>query len=130
MDLQSAKARGKKWLTRAGLALILVPPPLIALYIFAALKFSYADGERVGYVQKLSKRGWLCKTYEGELAQVQMPGQPATMFPFTVRSDDVGKKVEELHGHRVVLEYEQKKGLPSTCFGDTEYFVVGVRKAE
>lgn len=130
MDLSSAKAGAKKWGIRAALAVALLPPPLFALYTYAALHYSYSDGERVGYVQKLSKKGWLCKTDEGELAMVQMPGQPATNWNFTVRDDNAMKQIDELHGHKVVLHYEEHRGIPTSCFGETEYFVTGARRAE
>ena len=112
------------------LALIAGPIAIVSLWAMAALSYSYSTGTRTGYVQKLSKRGWICKTHEGELAMVQMPGQPAMMFAFTVRDDAVVRRIEELHGHRVVLEYDQHRGLPTSCFGETEYFVKEVRKAE
>jgi hypothetical protein len=130
MDLSSAKAGAKKWGIRAALIVALAPPPLFALYTYGALHYTYSDGERVGYVQKLSKKGWLCKTNEGELAMVQMPGQPATNWNFTVRSDEAMKQIDELHGHKVVLHYEEHRGLPTSCFGETEYFVTGARRAE
>jgi hypothetical protein len=72
----------------------------------------------------------LCKTDEGDLAMVNMAGQPAQMFSFTVRDDQVAKQIEDLSGHRVVLEYEEHKGIPSSCFGDTTYFVTSVRKTD
>ena len=100
------------------------------LYTLATLNYSYSKGERVGFVQKLSKRGWLCKTEEGDLAMVNMAGQQAQMFSFTVRDDQVAKQIEDFSGHRVVLEYEEHRGIPSSCFGDTTYFVTSVRKTD
>ena len=100
------------------------------LYTVVTLNYSYSKGERVGFVQKLSKRGWVCKTDEGDLAMVNMAGQQAQMFSFTVRDDQVAKQIEDLSGHRVVLEYEEHKGIPSSCFGDTTYFVTSVRKTD
>jgi len=35
------------------------------------LQVVYSDGERVGYIQKISRKGWVCKTWEGELAMVR-----------------------------------------------------------
>lgn len=100
------------------------------LYTFGALNYSYSNGERVGFVQKLSSRGWLCKTNEGELSMVNMPGQPAEKFAFTVRDDKLVKQIDELAGHKVALTYAEHRGVPLSCFGDTQYFIVGVRKAE
>ena len=96
---------------------------LAALYTWVTLAFTYSEGERVGYVQKLSKKGWICPTWEGELAMVNIPGQPPEIFKFSVRSDQVAKVLEQVAGNRVALHYKQKKGVPSSCFGETEYFI-------
>jgi hypothetical protein len=100
---------------------------LFALYTFAMLKFSYSSGERVGYVQKLSRRGWICRTWEGELAMTPVPGASPQIFAFTVRDAAMAQQLSQSEGKRVTLQYQQKVGLPSRCFGDTEYFIVGVR---
>lgn len=47
---------------------------LIVAWTWFTLTWSYSEGERAGYVQKFSKKGWLCKTWEGEIAMVTMPG--------------------------------------------------------
>jgi hypothetical protein len=130
MDLASAGESTKKWGLRIAIAAVLLLVVGSGLYTFATLTYSYSKGERVGFVQKLSKRGWLCKTLEGDLAMVNMPGQAAQMFEFTVRDDSLGKQIEDLSGHRVVLEYEEHRGIPSSCFGDTSYFVTSVRKTD
>ena len=130
MDIAAAGAKAKKWTVRVALGAVLLLVVGSVLYTLFTLSFVYSDGERVGFVQKLSKRGWLCKTNEGDLAMVNMPGQSAEMFAFSVRDDKVVKQIDELSGHRVVLHYEEHRGIPSSCFGDTQYFVTGVRKAE
>ena len=130
MDLTKARTEGKKWLRRIVIATVLLVVVGSSLYMLFALKFSYSTGERVGFVQKLSKRGWVCKTNEGEMAMGNMAGQQAQMFLFTVRDDAVVTQIEELAGHRVLLEYEEHRGLPTSCFGDTEYFVVHVKKTD
>lgn len=98
-----------------------------ALWTWGALKYVYASGDRAGYVQKFSKKGWLCKTWEGDLAMVTLPGTAPEIFSFTVRDEAVAKKVEQSVGQRVSLHYEQHRGIPSNCFGDTEYFVTDVQ---
>ncbi len=97
-------------------------------WIWFALSWSYAEGERAGYVQKLSNKGWLCKTWEGEIAMVTMPGAIPEKFEFTVRDEAVVQQINDLSGKRVVLHYRQHKFIPTTCFGETEYFVSGVRE--
>ncbi len=99
-------------------------------WIWFALSWSYSQGERAGYVQKFSRKGWLCKTWEGEIAMVTMPGAIPEKFEFTVRDDKVAAEINALAGKRVVLMYEQHKFIPTSCFGETEYFVTGVRPVE
>ena len=103
---------------------------LFALYIFIALNWSYSTGERAGFLQKVSNKGWICKTWEGELSLVAMPGAAPEKFLFTVRDEAVAQQISAVAGKRVTLNYEQHKGLPTTCFGDTDYFVTGVKEIE
>ena len=103
---------------------------LFSLYVYIALNWSYSRGERAGFLQKVSHKGWICKTWEGELSLVAMPGSAPEKFLFTVRDDAIAQKVSAAAGKRVTLNYEQHKGLPSSCFGDTEYFVVDVKPIE
>jgi hypothetical protein len=120
------KFRWGRW----ALALLLVMVSLFALYVAAMLSWSYSQGERAGYVQKFSQKGWLCKTWEGELAMVSMPGTLSEKFLFTVRDDRVADKVNQSMGKRVSLVYEEHLGIPTNCFGDTAYFVSDVRLVE
>lgn len=100
---------------------------LFAAYAWATLQWSYASGERAGYLQKFSNKGWLCKTWEGELTMVALPGAAPEKFFFTVRDDGLASRLNALAGQRVSLTYAQHKGVPSTCFGETEYFVTDVK---
>jgi hypothetical protein len=99
----------------------------LVVYTWVAWKFTYSEGERAGYVQKFSRKGWLCKTYEGELAMANLPGAMPEVFAFTVHDDAVAAQINQQMGERVTLHYEQHLGLPTSCFGDTSYFVVQVR---
>jgi hypothetical protein len=99
---------------------------LAALYLWAALSWSYSNGERAGWVQKLSKKGWVCKTWEGELALVSLPGTTPEKFFFTIWDDAVAAQVTKAMGKRVSLHYAEKVGLPGSCFGDTRYYVSSV----
>ena len=99
-----------------------------ALYVIAALNWSYSTGERAGFLQKISDKGWICKTWEGELSLVALPGAAPEKFFFTVRDAEVAKQVNAAVGKRVALTYAQHKGLPTSCFGETDYFVVGVKE--
>ncbi len=106
---------------------LLIPVALFVLYTWAALSWVYSSGERAGYVQKLSEKGWICKTYEGELVLVSMPGTQAEKFYFTVRDKNVAKRINETVGKRVRLIYEEHKGIPTDCFGESSYFVHDVQ---
>ncbi len=110
--------------------LVLVPILGFVFYTWSALTWSYAAGERAGYVQKFSRKGWICKTWEGELAMVSMPGTMQEKFYFTVRDDAVAARINQSLGKRVALTYEQHKGVPTSCFGETEYFVKEVKVVE
>ena len=110
------------------IVLVLVPVVIISLWIWVALGYTYASGERAGYVQKISKKGWICKTWEGELAMANLPGTMPQIFSFTVRNDSIAKVIEQNAGKQVSLTYDQHRGVPTSCFGDTEYFVIGVHR--
>jgi len=99
---------------------------LFAAYVWLALSYSYSEGERAGYLQKFSKRGWLCKTWEGEILLTPLPGMIPEKFEFTVRDEAVAAQIAAAAGKRVVLHYAQHKGVPTSCFGDTQYFVEAV----
>ncbi|HEY2374814.1 MAG TPA: hypothetical protein VGH98_02465 [Gemmatimonadaceae bacterium] len=106
---------------------IISPAVLLALWTVVALNYSYSRGDRAGYVQKFSRKGWICKTWEGELAMVNVPGALQERWEFTVRDDSIAQIITRSMGQRVSLTYDQHQGVPTACFGETEYFVTGVR---
>ena len=110
------------------LSLILTPAAIIALWIWVTLGFVYSTGDRAGYLQKISKKGWLCKTWEGQLAMTPLPGATPQYFDFTVRNDSLAQLLESYAGKQVSLKYEEHRGVPSSCFGDTRYFVTAVHR--
>ena len=110
--------------------IILLPLLVFGIWTWSALTWSYSEGERAGYVQKFSKRGWMCKTWEGELAMVNVPGAMQEKFQFSVRDDIVAQHITASMGKRVTISYEQHPGVPTSCFGETEYFVTAVKVLE
>lgn len=118
----------KKTLIISGI--VAAPVLLFVLYTWSSLTWTYSKGQRPGYVQKFSKKGWVCKTWEGELAMVSIPGTMTEKFYFTVRDDSVAQLINQSLGKRVSLSYRQHKGVPTSCFGDTEYFVSDVKVLE
>ena len=99
-------------------------------YFWVALNWNYSTGERAGWIQKFSKKGWFCKTWEGEMAMVSMPGAIPEKFYFTVWDDVVAGEVNKVMGKRVSLHYQEKVGLPTSCFGETRHYVTRVTAVE
>jgi len=128
-SLPATAHRSSRWLLWLA-GFIIVLGGLAAGYTWLVLNWSYSSGERAGYVQKFSQKGWLCKTWEGELAIVAIPGSLPEIFQFTVRDDAVAAKINALMGKRVALSYEQHVGIPSTCFGETGYYVGNIHAVE
>ncbi|MDD3354657.1 hypothetical protein [Zoogloea sp.] len=125
----AARAKPGRWLAwLTGLAL--TGGTLFAAYTWLVLHWSYSSGERAGYVQKFSQKGWLCKTWEGELAIVSIPGSLPEIFKFTVKDEQVAVEINAVMGKRVSLSYEQHLGVPSSCFGETGYYVRRVHAVE
>lgn len=124
---EEPKRKRRRWGLKLALYLLLIPILTIAAWTFAARAYTYSRGERVGYVQKLSEKGWLCRTWEGELAMTNVPGSMPEKFLFTVPDDSVAKQLQGFAGNRVALSYEQHRGVPFNCLGETEYYVVKVR---
>jgi len=119
------RRRWKLWALAAGL--IALPVVSLGLYTLAALGWSYSDGERAGILQKFSHKGWICKTYEGELALYVVPGVAPTIWEFTVRDPAVADRLNAALGKHVSLHYEEHRGLPTSCLGQTAYFVDDVK---
>ena len=102
------------------LVLIIVPVGTFALWAWSTLSYVYSTGERAGYVQKISKKGWVCKTWEGELAMANLPGAMPEIFKFSVRNDSIARLIEKGLGKHVSMSYEEHKGVPTSCFGGND----------
>ena len=126
MELKTDKSRVGLWTV----GFLLVAAVLFAGYTWVTLTWSYSSGERAGYIQKFSRKGWVCKTWEGELAMVAVPGSMPEKFYFSVRDDAVAAQINQAMGRRIVLNYDQHVGVPTSCFGETEYFVKRVKAIE
>jgi hypothetical protein len=107
---------------------LLTPFAGFALWAWITLSFTYSSGDRAGYLQKFSNKGWLCKTWEGEIAMANLPGAMPQIFSFTVRDDSIAAILNGMSGQRVAIYYEQHRGVPTSCFGETEYFVVRAQR--
>lgn len=127
---EQRRTRKSRWGLRLFALLVLLPVVLLALWTWGTLAYVYSRGDRVGYVQKFSQKGLVCKTWEGELAMSTVPGSIPQLFEFTVRDDAVAQRIRqvmETQDGRVALVYEQHKGVPTSCFGETQYYVVSAK---
>ena len=120
-----ASRRRRKW----PFFLLLIVLGVLA-YTPLVLWWSYSEGERVGILQKLSHKGWVCKSYEGELALYVISGVTPQIWSFTVRDPAVSRQLNNMLGERVRLHYEEHRGVPTSCFGDTRYFVDSVHSVD
>jgi hypothetical protein len=106
---------------------VVLPVLLFVAWMVIALNWSYSRGERAGYIQKFSQKGWVCKTWEGDMAMSTIPGSMPERFAFTVRDDSIAREITKLMASRVAISYEQHRGVPGSCFGETQYYVTGVK---
>ena len=122
--------RRRHWKKLTLLAVILIPILVFAAWAYVSITLHYSAGDRAGYAQKLSEKGWVCKTWEGELAMANLPGAMPEIFKFTVRNDSIAKIITDNLGKRMSLHYEEHRGVPTSCFGETEYYVTNMRIRE
>ena len=122
--------RRRHWRLITLLLVVLIPAVVLSLWAWATLGYSYSSEDRAGYVQKIARRGWLCKTWEGELAMMNQPGAMPEIFKFTVRNDSLAKLLENSLGKRVTVTREEHRGVPTSCFGETEDYITNVRVGE
>jgi hypothetical protein len=121
------KHHRRRWALLVLLIILLVPALVFGAWSWITLSYSYSRGERAGYVQKLSQKGWICKTWEGELAMANLPGTMPEIFHFSVRNDSIAKLLDRNVGKRVSISYEQHRGVPTSCFAETQYYITNVR---
>lgn len=112
------------------IGLLITPIILFVVYLLITLTWSYSDGERAGYLQKFSRKGWICKTYEGEIAMTTVPGTAPVIWEFSVWDNAVAKEIAGLLSKKVILHYREYRKIPTDCFGATDYFVDGVTVAQ
>jgi len=135
MDTKTSHRVAARTASRGGVVLVLLLAiaavlAACALYTVFVLHWSYSTGERAGIIQKFSRKGWLCKTWEGELAMSIVPGVTPTIWSFSVRDSAVAERVSAAVGRRVTLHYSEHRGVPTSCFAETPYFVDAVRIVE
>jgi hypothetical protein len=119
----------RHWIVTTLIVVVVLPVIGFTMWTESALHYTYSSGTRAGYLQKISRKGWICKTWEGEIQLIAIPGSAPEKFIFSTRSDSIAEVLTKLNGEKVVVDYQQHKGVPLSCFGETEYFVVGARVA-
>lgn len=118
------------WSRRIAWSVILIVFVGFGLYMLVVFNWSYSEGERAGYLQKFSTKGWLCKTHEGEIAMTTVPGVAPLIWNFSVWDNAMAEQITGHLGKKVVVHYREYRGLPTDCFGTTDYFVDSVKPAE
>ncbi len=120
---EASPPRGWSRKTKVVLAAVVLSPLVIfGLYTLLVLTWSYSDGWRAGVLQKFSHKGYVCKTWEGELAMTPVPGAAPQIWLFSVRDEAVSRAMSEAVGQRVRIHYREHRGVPSECFATTDYF--------
>jgi hypothetical protein len=117
----------RHWRVISLLLVIIIPLAVFSAWAWVTLSYAYSKGDRSGYIQKISEKGWVCKTWEGELAQANLPGTMPSIFQFSVRSDSIAHLLTANLGKQVSITYEEHRGVPSKCFGETNYYITNVR---
>jgi len=122
VESEVAVRRPSRWLKR-----LLIAVPILVLLLGAAwtwftLNWWYAEGERAGILQKFSRKGWLCKTYEGELALYIVSDVAPEIWRFSTRDPELAKQLSANVGRQMRVHYFEHRGVPTNCFGETPYF--------
>ncbi len=107
--------------------LIVIAGAIFAAWTAFSLHWAYSEGDRAGVLQKFSKKGWLCKTYEGELALYVVGGVAPQIWYFSTRDEDLAKQLATAVGKNIQLHYTEHRGVPTQCFADTPYFARSFR---
>jgi len=109
------------------LALVVV---IGAAWTWFSLSWAYSEGERAGVLQKFSKKGWLCKTYEGELALYVVGGVAPQIWYFSTRDEKLAQQLGAAVGNHIRLHYTEHRGVPTSCFAETPYFAESFTRME
>jgi hypothetical protein len=126
---EMAVRRGRRF-GRILLIVLVLAVLLVGLWSWFALSWSYSEGERAGVLQKFSKKGWICKTYEGELALYVVSGVAPQIWYFSTRDEALAKQLSGAVGEPIRLHYSEHRGLPTSCFAETPYFAESFTKVQ
>jgi len=121
MGVEDSVKRGGRFARFLVIAVVLALV-LAAGWTWFSLSWAYSEGERAGVLQKFSKKGWICKTYEGELAQYVVGGVAPQIWYFSTRDEKLAQQLSAAVGEQVRLHYTEHRGVPTACFAETPYF--------
>ncbi len=117
--------RSRRWLSRLLLGAVLLANVVSGLWTWFSLSWSYSEGERAGVLQKFSRKGWICKTYEGELALYIVGGVAPEIWHFSTRDEELARQLSANVGRSIRLHYSEHRGIPTNCFAETPYHADG-----
>ena len=121
VDMESGR-RGGRIFARVVLIVLVLILIGCALWTWFSLSWAYSEGERAGVLQKFSSKGWICKTYEGELALYVVSGVAPQIWYFSTRDAELAKQLSAAVGEQVRVHYTEHRGVPTSCFAETPYF--------
>jgi hypothetical protein len=130
MGADGTAIRRRGWFGRILLIVVVLVVLLGALWTWFSLSWAYSEGERAGVLQKFSKKGWICKTYEGELAMYVVGGVAPQIWYFSTRDQALAKQFSGAVGEQIRLHYTEHRGVPTSCFAETPYFAEGFTKVQ
>ena len=119
----------KQRVKRTILSIFLISLLIIALTMWIC-SWSYSEGTRSGNLIKVSTKGVVFKSFEGELnlGGVRMQdGLEGNIWSFTILNDDTAEDVKGFEGKRVKVYYKERyKTMPWQ--GDTNYIVTDIEE--
>ena len=125
-EKKSFKSRFKRFILKIVFGVF-----VLCLLLIWACSWTYSEGTRAGQLIKITKKGIVFKTNEGELNMGGLrvgstnDGLEGNLWQFSVLDEDVLNQLEEAEGRRVKLGYKERfRSMPWQ--GDTNYFVVSV----
>ena len=104
----------------------------VLYYLYASM--TYSDGSRTGQLIKISEKGYVFKTYEGQLSLggISVEGNETnigSIWEFSVVNDGIYRRLQELQGQKVKLQYEEKyERIPWR--GDTKHIITNVEQSK
>ena len=110
--------------------LLVIVIAMLAAWAAFSLSWAYSEGDRAGVLQKFSRKGWLCKTYEGELALYIVGGVAPQIWHFSTRDEALAKQLANAVGNNIQVHYTEHRGVPTNCFAETPYFARSFRVVE